>query len=55
MIVMTLVLMVGFFGVATAKDLVSSNVTTVDEYTIKGDKHFHTAMSLVMHMAMSMW
>ena len=41
-IVMTLSLMVGLFGVALARDLVSTNVTVVDEYTIKGDKHFHT-------------
>lgn len=30
------------YGVAIAQDLISPNVTVIDEYTIKGTKHFHT-------------
>ena len=39
---LVLALAVFIYGVAIAQDLVSPNVKVVDEYTIKGPKHFHT-------------
>lgn len=42
MIFLVLTMAAFIYGVAIAQDLVSPNVKVVDEYTIKGPKHFHT-------------
>ena len=42
MIFLVLTMAAFIYGVAIAQDLVSPNVKVVDEYTLKGPKHFHT-------------